>query len=151
MAEYFQTGEKRMWREEIDDAVIERAQEGDSTAHELIVRRYHNDLIAQAMKYFHGHEAHAKDAVQKALEMIGIDSKGLTLSDRMILKTLIDKYNGGPVGLNTIAASLSEDQATIEEFNEPYLIQLGFIERTPRGRVVTDIGYKHIDENLKDL
>jgi Holliday junction DNA helicase RuvB len=86
-----------------------------------------------------------KDIVDEALRMIGIDQKGLTHSDRMILETIIHKYNGGPVGLNTIAASLSEDQATIEEFNEPYLIQLGFIERTPRGRVVTEIGYKHLN------
>lgn len=87
----------------------------------------------------------SKTVVDEALRMIGIDQKGLTHSDRTILETIIHKYNGGPVGLNTIAASLSEDQATIEEFNEPYLIQLGFIERTPRGRTVTELGYKHLD------
>jgi Holliday junction DNA helicase RuvB len=87
----------------------------------------------------------SKDIVDTALRMIGIDKKGLTHSDRTILETIIHKYNGGPVGLNTIAASLSEDQATIEEFNEPYLIQLGFIERTPRGRMVTELGYTHLD------
>ena len=64
--------------------------------------------------------------------------------DRSILKTIVEKYNGGPVGLGTISASLSEDEATIEEFSEPYLIQLGFIERTPRGRVVTPQGYAHL-------
>lgn len=84
-----------------------------------------------------------KEVVNEALSLIGIDKKGLTHSDRQILETVINKYNGGPVGLNTIAASLSEDQATIEEFNEPYLIQLGFIERTQRGRVVTELGYNH--------
>lgn len=84
-----------------------------------------------------------KDSVNEALNLIGIDQKGLTQSDRKILETIINKYNGGPVGLNTIAASLSEDQATIEEFNEPYLIQLGFIERTQRGRIVTKLGYQH--------
>ncbi len=82
--------------------------------------------------------------------MIGIDGKGLTHSDRTILDTIVHKYNGGPVGLNTIAASLSEDQATIEEFNEPYLIQLGFIERTPRGRTVTELGYKHLGLEYPD-
>lgn len=86
----------------------------------------------------------SKQTVDEALKMIGIDERGLTHSDRTLLETIISKYNGGPVGLNTIAASLSEDQATIEEFNEPYLIQLGFIERTPRGRVITEIGYKHL-------
>lgn len=91
-----------------------------------------------------------KESVTGALKLIGIDHKGLTHSDRTILETLVQKYNGGPVGLNTIAASLSEDQATIEEFNEPYLIQLGFIERTPRGRVVTEIGYSHIGVEYPD-
>lgn len=85
-----------------------------------------------------------KEAVTGALKLIGIDAQGLTHSDRTILETLIKKYNGGPVGLNTIAASLSEDAATVEEFNEPYLIQLGFIERTSRGRVVTELGYAHM-------
>jgi Holliday junction DNA helicase RuvB len=82
--------------------------------------------------------------VSEALSMIGIDERGLTHSDRVILDTIINKYKGGPTGLNTIAASLSEDQATIEEFNEPYLIQLGFIERTSRGRTVTESGYTHM-------
>lgn len=85
-----------------------------------------------------------RDVVQGALEMLGVDHKGLTASDRTILETIIHKYNGGPVGLNTIAASLSEEQATIEEFNEPYLIQMGMIERTPRGRTATDDAYAHV-------
>ncbi len=85
-----------------------------------------------------------KKVIDEALTMLSIDHKGLALSDRKILETVIKKYNGGPVGLNTIAASLSEDQATIEEFNEPYLIQIGFIERTPRGRIVTKAGYDHL-------
>lgn len=85
-----------------------------------------------------------KETVDGALSLLGIDKKGLTLSDRKILETVVEKYGGGPVGLNTIAASLSEDQATIEEFNEPYLIQIGFIERTPRGRIVTTLGYAHL-------
>lgn len=85
-----------------------------------------------------------KKMVDEALLMLNIDHKGLALSDIKILKTVVEKYNGGPVGLNTIAASLAEDQATIEEFNEPYLIQIGFIERTPRGRTVTKAGYDHL-------
>ncbi|MEI8061828.1 MAG: Holliday junction branch migration DNA helicase RuvB [bacterium] len=85
-----------------------------------------------------------KSVIDEALSMLSIDHKGLALSDRKILQTVIEKYNGGPVGLNTIAASLAEDQATIEEFNEPYLIQIGFIERTPRGRIVTKAGYDHL-------
>ncbi len=85
-----------------------------------------------------------KKAVDAALAMLGVDELGLTGSDREILETIIKKFNGGPVGLNTIAASLSEEQATIEEFNEPYLIQIGLLERTSRGRVVTPHGYKHL-------
>jgi Holliday junction DNA helicase RuvB len=84
------------------------------------------------------------DIVLEALDMIGTDSVGLNKSDVDILETIIHKYNGGPVGLGTIAASLSEDEATIEDFNEPYLIQLGFIDRTPRGRIATEKAYNHL-------
>lgn len=85
-----------------------------------------------------------KEIVEKALHLLGIDDKGLSPSDRSILHTIIEKYAGGPVGLNTLATSLSEEEATIEEYNEPYLIQAGFIERTPRGRTVTNATYKHL-------
>jgi Holliday junction DNA helicase RuvB len=87
-----------------------------------------------------------KKAVEKALDMLGVDILGLTAADREILKTIIVKFGGGPVGLNTIAAALSEEQATIEEVYEPYLIQLGLLERTPRGRIVTDKGFVHMGE-----
>jgi Holliday junction DNA helicase RuvB len=86
----------------------------------------------------------SEDIVIEALDMVGTDSIGLNKSDIDILQTIIQKYGGGPVGLSTIAASLSEDEATIEDFNEPYLIQLGFIERTPRGRTVTQKAYNHL-------
>lgn len=89
-----------------------------------------------------------KEIVEKALLMLGVDTIGLTGADRDILKTIINKFSGGPVGLNTIAAALSEEQATIEEVYEPYLIQLGLLERTPRGRIATDKAYKHI--GIKD-
>ncbi len=85
-----------------------------------------------------------KNIVEKALAMLGVDSIGLTSADRDILKTIINKFGGGPVGLNTVAAALSEEQATVEEVYEPYLIQLGLLERTPRGRIATDKAYKHI-------
>ena len=87
-----------------------------------------------------------KDVVEKALNMLGVDKIGLTGADRDILKTIIKKFSGGPVGLNTIAAALSEEMATIEEVYEPYLIQLGLLERTPRGRIATDKAYAHLDE-----
>jgi len=85
-----------------------------------------------------------REVVLKALEMLGVDSIGLTGADRDILKVIINKFNGGPVGLNTVAAALSEEQATIEEVYEPYLIQLGLLERTPRGRITTDKAYDHL-------
>lgn len=92
-----------------------------------------------------------KAAVDEALRLLGIDHMGLVHSDRTILETIIKKFKGGPVGLGTLAASLSEEEATLEEFNEPYLLQLGFIERTPRGRMATDAAYKHIEANAADL
>lgn len=87
----------------------------------------------------------SKEIVEKALKMLGVDHLGLNGADRDILKTMIEKFGGGPVGLNTIAAALSEEQATIEEVYEPYLIQLGLLERTPRGRTVTDKAYGHLN------
>jgi Holliday junction DNA helicase RuvB len=77
--------------------------------------------------------------------MLGVDTLGLNSADRDILKIMINKFNGGPVGLNTLGAALSEEQATIEEVYEPYLIQQGLLERTPRGRTVTDKAYAHLD------
>lgn len=90
--------------------------------------------------------------VTKALEMFAIDTFGLDHSDRRLLEQLISRHNGGPVGLTTIAASLSEDVITIEEVLEPYLIQIGFLKRTPRGRVVTRHAYEHLGKkyNKKD-
>lgn len=85
-----------------------------------------------------------KELVQKAMNMLDIDSIGLMKSDRDILRTIIEKYKGGPVGSSTLAVSLSEEIGTIEEFHEPYLIQLGLIERTPRGRMVTEKAYEHL-------
>ncbi|MEO8581093.1 MAG: Holliday junction branch migration DNA helicase RuvB [Patescibacteria group bacterium] len=82
--------------------------------------------------------------VSKALDMFAIDTYGLDHSDRRLLEQLILRHNGGPVGLSTIAATLSEDTITIEEVLEPYLIQIGFLKRTPRGRVVTRHAYEHL-------
>lgn len=82
--------------------------------------------------------------VEEAFELLGIDEMGLNNSDRLLLKTIAQKFAGGPVGLSTISASMSEEESTIEEFNEPYLLQLGFLERTQRGRVLTELGYNHL-------
>lgn len=85
-----------------------------------------------------------KDAVKKALALLEIDELGLSASDRRVLEIVISKFNGGPVGLKTIAAATSEEEATIEEVIEPYLIQLGLLERGTRGRTVTHKGYEHL-------
>lgn len=84
------------------------------------------------------------DIVKEALAMLNIDEMGLNAEDRAMLMMIENKFNGGPVGLNTLAASLSEEQATLEDVYEPYLLQLGFIERTPRGRMTTDRAKKHL-------
>ncbi len=82
--------------------------------------------------------------VEQALELLEIDELGLDRVDHKLLKTIINKFEGGPVGLNTMAAAISEETDTIEEVYEPYLLQLGFIDRTPRGRIATAAAYDHL-------
>jgi len=91
-----------------------------------------------------------QDIVCSALNLLGVDEIGLTQSDRKILEILIDKFAGGPVGLNTLSAATSEEEATVEEVVEPYLLQLGLIERTPRGRMATKKAYEHLDFDYID-
>jgi Holliday junction DNA helicase RuvB len=88
--------------------------------------------------------------VKEALNMLAIDEIGLNSSDRKFLEILIEKFNGGPVGLKTIAAAMSEEEATVEEVIEPYLIQLGLLERSPRGRVATSKAYEHLGFDIKE-
>ncbi len=87
------------------------------------------------------------DITKYALEALNIDRQGLDSMDNRILHTIINKFKGGPVGLNTIATAVSEDPGTIEEVYEPFLIKEGYIKRTPRGREATDIAYKHLGVN----
>jgi Holliday junction DNA helicase RuvB len=91
----------------------------------------------------------SKDIVKKALALLEIDEFGLNSSDRRILDIIISKFNGGPVGLKTIAAASGEEEATIEEVIEPYLIRLGLLDRTTRGRIVTEKGYDHLGYEKK--
>ncbi|MCQ2116723.1 MAG: Holliday junction branch migration DNA helicase RuvB [Bacteroidales bacterium] len=86
-----------------------------------------------------------------ALDALNIDKKGLDMMDNKILTTIIDKFNGGPVGINTIATAVGEDAGTIEEVYEPYLIKEGFIQRTPRGREATDQAYVHLGRTRNSL
>ena len=85
-----------------------------------------------------------KEIADKALSILSVDNKGLDDLDRQILTTMIRFYNGGPVGLSTIAANIGEEMETIEDMYEPYLLQLGFLQRTPRGRVATPMAYDHL-------
>lgn len=88
--------------------------------------------------------------VKEALHMLAIDDIGLNSSDRKFLEILIEKFGGGPVGLKTIGAAMSEEEATVEEVIEPYLIQLGLLERTARGRVATKKAYEHLGFEIKE-
>jgi Holliday junction DNA helicase RuvB len=92
----------------------------------------------------HGNNKINKQALEGTLEILDIDDKGLEQSDRRIIEAIITKYKGGPVGVNAIAAATGEERLTIEDVYEPYLIQIGFLERTNRGRKVTDSGYLHL-------
>ncbi|MDQ6885104.1 MAG: Holliday junction branch migration DNA helicase RuvB, partial [Candidatus Dormibacteraeota bacterium] len=80
----------------------------------------------------------------EALAMLEVDELGLDIVDRRILRTIVEKYDGGPVGLETVAVSVSEDPETVEDVYEPFLMQLGFLARTPRGRVATKLAYEHL-------
>ncbi|HPB31616.1 MAG TPA: Holliday junction branch migration DNA helicase RuvB [Candidatus Sumerlaeota bacterium] len=84
------------------------------------------------------------DTARAALEMLEVDDVGLDLMDRQYLSTIIDKFDGGPVGLNTLGVALGEDEETIEDIFEPYLIQIGFLNRTPRGRMATKLAFRHM-------
>ncbi|HRS21831.1 MAG TPA: Holliday junction DNA helicase RuvB C-terminal domain-containing protein, partial [Clostridia bacterium] len=84
-----------------------------------------------------------KETADKALKLLEIDDMGLDDIDKKMMLTIINKFDGGPVGLDTLAASIGEDSGTIEDVYEPYLLQVGFINRTPRGRVATNSAYRH--------
>ena len=96
-----------------------------------------------------------KFVASTALDMLRIDKNGFDHMDRRLLTTMIEKFDGGPVGIDSLAAAISEERDTIEDVLEPYLIQQGFIQRTPRGRVITQFAYRHFglepSKNIKDL
>lgn len=86
---------------------------------------------------------------KRALSFLGIDEKGLEDADRRFLEAIITKFSGGPVGISALAAAINEDRGTIEDVYEPYLMSLGFLERTPAGRIATEAAYKHLDVKFK--
>jgi Holliday junction DNA helicase RuvB len=89
-----------------------------------------------------------RPTAQAALSLLEVDAHGFDELDRRLLRTIIEKYDGGPVGLNTLAAALAEEQDALEEVYEPFLIQIGFLDRTPRGRVATRLAYEHLNIEL---
>lgn len=103
-------------------------------------------LLKRVRDFSQVHNGNAVDekSVAEALDLLAVDHMGLDDSDRRFLSLVIEKHNGGPLGLETIAATLSEDVGTVEEVLEPYLMQIGFLQRTPRGRVVTKKAYDHL-------
>jgi Holliday junction DNA helicase RuvB len=114
--------------------------------------RVANRLLKRARDYA---EVHKKSTIDEAsakntLEMLEIDELGLEVHDRLLLATIIDKFGGGPVGVGTLAAALNEDRGVIEDVYEPYLLKLGFIRRTPAGRVAEAVSYKHLGKKTKD-
>jgi hypothetical protein len=127
-----------------DDAIDEIARRARYTP------RTANYFLKRCRDYAQVHKTPlTKETVTTALSLLGIDELGLNDSDRNVLTVIIEKFNGGPVGLGTIAAATSEEEATIEEVIEPYLIQTGLLERTPRGRMATKKAYEHLSFDYK--
>ena len=125
----------------------------DAAAHEIAMRSRGTPRIANALLRRVRDFAMVKgggrielDITRFALEALNIDSRGLDRMDNRILSTIIQKFGGGPVGLNTIATAVGEEAGTIEEVYEPFLIKEGFLKRTPRGREATELAYRHLGE-----
>ena len=91
-----------------------------------------------------------QDVAKRALNMLDVDDKGLDRMDRHIMLTIIKKFGGGPIGLDTLSAAVSEEKDTLEDVYEPFLIQIGYIKRTPRGRVATQLAYDHFEINMEE-
>ena len=123
-----------------DDGAIEIASRSRGTP------RIANRLLKRARDFADvmGNGVITVETAQLALDRMEIDELGLDLIDRLMLTSMIKNYNGGPVGLETIAATIGEEAVTIEDVYEPYLLQIGFISKTPRGRIVTPLAYEHL-------
>ena len=128
----------------IDDSDLEIAKRCRKTP------RVANRLLKRVRDYAEvkGNGIINKEICRQALHMLEVDEFGLDEIDRRILQVIIEKFKGGPVGLNTLSAATGEEMATIEDIYEPFLIQTGFLARTPRGRVVTNLGYQHLGYDI---
>lgn len=123
------------------DGALEIAARSRGTA------RIANRLLRRVRDYAQvkGNGTISSRTAAKGLDMLGIDELGLDDMDKAVLKTIIEKFGGGPVGLSSLAVAIGEESQTLEEVHEPYLIQIGFIKRTPKGRVATPRAYKHLN------
>ena len=142
---------------EVLESIIKRSARmlkvpiADDAAQEIALRsrgtpRVANSLLRRVRDFAQvkGSGKIDSDIAKYALESLNIDTYGLDEVDHKLLTTIIDKFGGGPVGLSTLAAALNEDAGSIEEVYEPFLIKEGFIKRTPRGRVATDLAFSHL-------
>lgn len=113
--------------------------------------RVANRLLKRARDYaqVHHHTTIDEEVIKKTLELLDVDPLGLEHADRELIRIIIEKFNGGPVGVRALGAALNEEPGTIEDIYEPFLMQLGFIERTPGGRVATRHAYKHLSLPIK--
>ncbi len=127
-----------------DDASLEIAKRSRGTpriANRLLKRIRDFALVENSVKI-------TLPIAKKSLDLLEVDEYGLDYTDRRILEVMIDKFNGGPVGLDTLSASTNEESTTIEDVYEPYLLQIGFIARTPRGRICLPLAYEHLNKKL---
>ena len=122
-----------------DDATVEVARRSRGTP------RVANRLLRRVRDYaqVRADGAVTREVALQALELLEVDANGFDEADRRLLRTIIEKFGGGPVGLNSIAAAISEEKEAIEDIYEPFLIQIGFLDRTPRGRVATARAYDY--------
>jgi Holliday junction DNA helicase RuvB len=123
----------------------------DEGAHEIAKRSRGTPRIAgrllRRVRDFAGNNPVTKEIADMALTRLEVDKQGLDLMDRRYLRCIAEKYAGGPVGIDTLAAALSEERDTLEEVIEPYLMQQGLVMRTPRGRMLSALGFKHLGLN----
>ena len=128
---------RRRIADEAADEIARRSRGTPRVANRILRR------VRDVAEVRHAGEITAEIA-REALELLEVDEEGLERTDRELLEAIVHKFGGGPVGLSTLAVTLGEESDTIEDVYEPYLLQLGFIQRTPRGRIVTDLGLAHV-------
>jgi Holliday junction DNA helicase RuvB len=139
ISEIIKRSANRLGIEIPNDAISEIAKRSRSTP------RTANYFLKRVRDYAQVHETPITlDSVKRALALIGVDELGLTSADRNVLEVIIQKFGGGPIGIKTISAATSEEEATIEEVIEPYLIQTGLLEKTPQGRKATKRAFEHL-------